>query len=162
MSTNSITECAVAIYLEGADLRELGLHVPVSTADARTLIVNAMRTSGRQPWGQMEVEMFTYADSVLLLARPSDRAATCFRFDDLEDLIAGAACLPEDTQSTLIWLNGNYYLFLGVQEVGHTGALYEFGHPYRCSAGQAAHMAEHGKVLMANRAAFLLNRYFHK
>ena len=114
MSTNSITECAVAIYLEGADLRELGLHVPVSTADARTLIVNAMRTSGRQPWGQMEVEMFTYDDSVLLLARPSDRAATCF------------------------------------------------GHPYRCSAGQAAHMAEHGKVLMANRAAFLLNRYFHK
>ena len=75
---------------------------------------------------------------------------------------AGAACLPEDTQSTLIWLNGNYYLFLGVQEVGHTGALYDFGHPYRCCAGQAAHMAEHGKVLMANRAAVLLNRYFHK
>ena len=160
MSTETITECAVAIYLEGSELRELGLCLPVSAADARTLIVNAMRTNGRQPWSLMEVEMFTYEDSVLLMARPSERAISGFRFDDLEDLMSAAHVLPENTQSTLIWLNGNDYLFLGVQEVGHTGALYEFGRPHRCSPGQAAHIAEHGKVLMANRAVFLLNRYF--
>lgn len=161
MSAESITECAVAIYLEGDRLRELGLGLPVSPGDARTLIANAMRTSGRQPWGDMEVDMFTYEDAVLLLARPSDMAHHCFRFDDLEALLSAAACLPEDTESTLIWLNGQYHLFLGVQDVGRTGALYEFGQPFRCPDALAAHMAEHGQVLMKERAVFLLHRYFH-
>lgn len=160
MATESITECAVAIYLAESELEELGFHIPVSAKDAKTLISNAMLTSGRQPWGKMEVDMFTYDDSVLLLARPSDRAIHCFVFDDFEDLLAAALSLPMTAQSTLIWMDGAYYLFLGVTEVGRSGALYEFGHPVHCNEGSFAHIAEHGDLLLTNRAIFELCRHF--
>lgn len=160
MATESITECAVAIYLAESELEELGLHIPVSAQDAKTLISNAMLTSGRQPWGKMEVDMFTYDDSVLLLARPSDRAVHCFVFDTFEDLLGAVGSLPRTAQSTLIWMDGAYYLFLGVNEVGRSGALFEFGRPVHCSEGSFAHIAEHGDVLLTNRAIFELRKHF--
>lgn len=160
MSTKSITECAVAIYLEESELQELGLCLPVSAKDARTLIANAMLTSGRQPWEDMEVDMFTYDDSVLLLARPTGQGADCFLFEDLETLLGAVQCLPQTAQSTLLWMDGNYYLMLGVNTIEHANALYEFGFPVRCTAEKAAHIAEHGKLLIGNQAIFQLTRYF--
>lgn len=162
MSAESITECAVAIYLDETELQELGLHLPVSAKEARTLITNAMLTSGREPWCEMEVDMFTYDDSVLLLARPSEGAAQCFLFEDFEDLLGAIPSLPRTAQSTLIWMDGNYFLFLGVNDIGHTSALYEFGQPLRWNEGRWAHIAEHGKVLLANHAIFELDRYFYR
>lgn len=162
MSTESITECAVAIYMDETELQELGFHIPVSAKDAKTLISNAMLTSGRQPWRKMEVDMFTYEDSILLLARPSGKTIHCFAFDDFEDLLGAVACLPVTTQSTLIWLDETYYLFFGINPVGNANVLYEFGCPVHCSEGHFAHIAEHGKVLLANHALFELNRCFYK
>ena len=52
MATESITESAVAIYLEEPELQELGLHIPVSAREARALISDVMRKGGRQPWGK--------------------------------------------------------------------------------------------------------------
>lgn len=159
MATESITERAVAIYLEQAELLELGLHIPVSAGDARTLIVSAMRTNGKQPWQTMEVDMFTYDDSVLLLARPSGKAAECFAFDDLEDLLGAVCCLDRETPSTLVWLDGSYYLFLDDPRLS-APPLNEFGRRVRCTQSGAAHMTEHGKILLSGRAAGDLRRYF--
>lgn len=159
MATESITESAVAIYLDVEELRELGLHIPVSAKDAKALISSAMRKGGWQPWGKMEVDMFTYDDSVLLLARPSGKLADCFAFDDLEALLGAAMNLPE-TLSTLIWLDGRYYLFFGPGDAGHAAPLFEFGQHLRCDDGNFAHMAEHGKVLLADHAVRDLRRYF--
>lgn len=160
MSTKSITESAVAIYLEETELQELGLHIPVSAKEARALISDVMREGGKQPWGKMEVDMFTYDDSVLLLARPSGKAVSCFVFEDLEALLGAALCLDDEAQSTLIWLDGCYYLFFGVGETGHAPSLYEFGRHRNCDDASFAHMAEHGKVLMAGHAIRDLRRYF--
>lgn len=162
MSSENITECAVAIFLDETELQELGLHIPVSAKQARTLITNAMLISGREPWCEMEVDMFTYDDSVLLLARPAEGAAQCFLFEDLEDLLGAVGCLPATAQSTLIWMDGGYYLFLGIHDIGHSGALYEFGRPVPFSDEHWAHIAEHGKILAANHAIFTLTRYFLK
>lgn len=159
MATESITESAVAIYLEETELRELGLHIPVSAKDAKDLISSAMRNRGWQPWGKMEVDMFTYDDSVLLLARPSGKAVDCFAFDDLEALLGAALSLPE-ALSTLIWLDGRYYLFFGPGDAAHAAPLFEFGERLRCDDGSFAHMAEHGKVLLAGHAVGDLRRYF--
>lgn len=160
MSAESITESAVAIYLEETELKELGLHIPVSAKEAKTLISNAMRKGGWQPWGKMEVDMFTYDDSVLLLARPSGKAVDCFAFDDLESLLGAALCLAPDALSTLIWMDGSYYLFFGPGDAGSKAPLYEFGRRVRCDDGSFAHMAEHGNVLMANHAVSELRHYF--
>lgn len=159
MATESITESAVAIYLEETELRELGLHIPVSARDAKALISSAMRKGGWQPWGKMEVDMFTYDDSVLLLARPSGKLADCFAFDDLEALLGAALELP-DRLSTLIWLDGRYYLFFGPGDAGYTAPLYEFGQHLRYDDGSFAHMSEHGKVLLSGHAIKDLRRYF--
>lgn len=160
MATESITESAVAIYLEETELQELGLHIPVSAREARALISDVMRKGGRQPWGKMEVDMFTYDDSVLLLARPSGKAVSCFVFDDLEALLGAALSLSAAAQSTLIWLDGSYYLFFGPGETCQAPALYEFGQRQSCDDGSFAHIAEHGKVLLANHAVSELRRYF--
>jgi len=160
MATESITESAVAIYMEEAELQELGLHIPVSAKDAKALISDVMRKGGRQPWGMMEVDMFTYDDSVLLLARPSGKAVDCFVFDDLEDLLGAAFCLAPGEGSTLIWLDGSYYLFFGPGDTGRAAPLYEFGRHIHCDDGSFAHMAEHGKVLLAGHAVGDLRRYF--
>lgn len=160
MATESITESAVAIYLEETELQELGLHIPVSAREARALISDVMRKGGRQPWGKMEVDMFTYDDSVLLLARPSGKAVSCFVFDDLESLLGAALSLSAAAQSTLIWLDGRYYLFFGPGETCQAPALYEFGQRQSCDDGSFAHIAEHGKVLMAGHAVSELRRYF--
>ena len=160
MSAESITESAVAIYLEETELRELGLHIPVSAKDAKNLLSNAMRKGGWQPWGKMEVDMFTYDDSVLLLARPSGKAVSCFVFDDLEALLGAALSLDPASQSTLIWLDGSYYLFFGPGETCQAPALYEYGRRQSCDDGSFAHISEHGKVLLAGRAVSELRRYF--
>lgn len=159
MATESITERAVAIYLEETELQELGLHIPVSAAEARALIVSAMRTKGKRPWQTMEVDMFTYDDSVLLLARPSGKAAECFVFEDLEALLGAAGCLPRDTPSTLLWMDGAYYLLLDDPRLS-APSLNEFGRRVDCTCSGAAHMTEHGKVLLSGAAVGDLRRYF--
>lgn len=160
MSTKSIHSHAVALYYTQAELQELGLDLPVTAQTARRLVSNALCISGREPWSEMEVDLFSYEDALLLLARPSPETAHCFLFSDFETLLTAARCLPETTPSTLLWADGNFFLFLGVCSMQGIGALYEFGQPVCCTPEQAAHLAEHGNILIGSRAIFTLGRYF--
>lgn len=160
MSTKSIHPYAVALYYTQAELQELGLEMPVTAQTARRLVSNALCGSGREPWSGMEVDLFSYEDAVLLLARPSQESAHCFLFRDFEELLAAVRCLPETAPSTLLWADGNFFLFLGVCSMQGIGALYEFGQPVCCTPEQSAHLAEHGNILIGSRAIFTLGRYF--
>lgn len=162
MSTKNIHSHAVALYYTREELRELGLEMPVTAQTARRLVSNALRGCGRDPWPEMEVDLFSCRDALLLLARPCPKTAHCFLFRDFEDLLAAVRCLPETTPSTLLWADGNFFLFLGVCSVQGVSALYEFGQPVCCTPEQSAHLAEHGKVLIDNRAVFTLCRYFDR
>ena len=122
MSTKSIHPYAVALYYTQAELQELGLEMPVTAQTARRLVSNALCGSGREPWSGMEVDLFSYEDAVLLLARPSQESAHCFLFRDFEELLAAVRCLPETAPSTLFHAGHRRPVRIRATRLLHTGA----------------------------------------
>ena len=80
MSDAAVTGDVVALCLSVEELRERGLGGAISDAEARVLVYNELLLAGREPWLEMEVELFLSCNSLLLVARPIAGETHCFVF----------------------------------------------------------------------------------
>lgn len=160
METQTCTSHAVTLYFSQEDLNHRGLQLPLAPAEARQLVQSSLLTGGLAPWTAMEIDLFTYGTSLLLVARPAAETAAAFRFETLEDLIQAARLLPRAMPAVLLWSDDSFLLLPGILPEPLPRALYEFGTPAVYSAYEWAHLQEHGKMLMPGGAVSLLQQYF--
>ena len=125
METQTCTSHAVTLYFSQEDLNHRGLQLPLAPAEARQLVQSSLLTGGLAPWTAMEIDLFTYGTSLLLVARPAAETAAAFRFETLEDLIQAARLLPRATPAVLLWSDDAFLLLPGILPEPLPRALYE-------------------------------------
>ena len=160
MSNVAVTDDVVVLYLTSEELSSRGLDVLISAAQAHALVQNELLRGGCAPWMSMETELFSSGGDLLLIARPVLREVHCFRFGEFEDLLAAVWFLCEASQSELIYYDNSYYLTMKTEyrEIPHS--VFELGEQQEFSENYAAHLAEHGDVIIGRNAIEVLLREF--
>ena len=148
MTAQLITEGAVAALLFPED--------DASPGGVRAVVASLLRGAGLDVWPDMEIELFPAAGETLLMARPAARLSCVWCFAGPEELI-GAALACGDMPSQLVTLDGRYYLLTGPDA---DARLREFSLAEPGGGELAAHLREHGRVLIERGAAARLRSAF--
>jgi len=151
MTAQLVSSEAAAVYFERGE-------APDPEA-AKALIESLLRQSGLPVWRDMEIELFPGPEGALILARRADLREACCRFPDLESLLAAVPGCPPGYPARLYFCRGAYYLLLRLPEEA-LFELEEFCLDAPVGTREAAHIREHGRLLLARDAAAQLRKFF--
>lgn len=156
MIIETVTTQAVSLRIPR---EELGARDTISPREARAAVAHALESSGKRPWRKMEISLFASEQELLLIARPVENTISRFRFQSFADLLRAAGYMDAATSCDAVYAEGAFQLIIRRGETGLPNALYEFGEPLPCTPELAAHLTEHG-VLIVEDALPILRRYF--
>lgn len=159
-SQKTVTSSAVAIYLSRGELEGCGIQTEINGETAKKLVRDSLVAQGELPWKDMELELFSNGDTMLILARPGVFQPYCFRFEDFEGLMTAVKECAFDMPSTLTYAEGKYFLFLRAGTDGMPASMYEFGEAQPCPDGFMTHTAEQGGMIIQAGAITLLKKIF--
>ncbi len=109
----------------------------------------------------VRVDMLEGKDNAILFIRRSGGSACFFEFCSLEDLISCALACCGDWISSLYTIDGAYILSVYPWENWEAPpVISEYGARLSCSPGYAAHLEEHGRLLIAGDAIASLRQCF--
>ena len=160
MSLETVSDSVVALCIGMEDLTLRGLDTSLSGSMARVLVREALISKGVSPWPDMEVDLFSNADGLLLFARPVKAELHCFCFTDFEALLAAISRCDFSPESRLTYFSGKYYLNITSSSTALCGALFEFGEYLSLPRGMCSHIFEHGEVIIAHNAVSALRNNF--
>ena len=160
MIQDTITDRAVALSFSYDELEKLGLSEQFTDQEVRTLVQNALLSCGKEPWPDIDVELYQHGKQYFLLAHPARFGLVCFSFSEFEELLSAIALCPTPLPSSLTYDDNDYLLFVKRGTHSLPAALYEFAEATPCSALEAAHLKEQGNVLIADNAMSLLLEKF--
>ncbi|MGI5971735.1 MAG: adaptor protein MecA [Oscillospiraceae bacterium] len=152
----------IAIFLDPDELRSAGVEADeLSVERARPIVVTAMRESGLDPDGSLEIESFCNGEGVLLFARIVPTRPVFIVFGGLEDLLGAVKSLVEPPGgSELTYLDGRYWLTLTGEARSLVPLLSEFGEESNCEPEYVHFLREHGQVIIERDAISNLRAYF--
>ena len=153
MDIRYIGHSAVALYLNGNDLREREMDSEsVSIKQAAALL-------DVEGWERAAFEIFAGKDSLLVIAWDKSRTPYCFAFDSFEDMISAVSECPPDHNSKLIRYNKMYVLAV-YPEKGEQlcPALFEFGEMLGNTEGFVLHIEEQGEEVITTNAVNMLKK----
>lgn len=168
MTSQVIGNNKVALFLEEGDLAERGLcKLSSEGKELKRLVVEALKNSGIQSDGNMEIEIFNGKEGILIFAvvgiMPSIRYMV---FDQVEALIEAAGVLLEfPLHSKLTYYEGRYWLEIkDFDETAEKTALQlgEFGRHLSAEEYREYIITEYGTVIEKENALRTFQRYFHK
>lgn len=160
MSLDTVSNHVVAICFSKEELEKLGYNTALSGDKARQLVRNALKEKGVAPWIEMEIELFSCAQSLLIMARRARRRTYRFVFRDSEALLSAVAGSADEISSRLTLYEDTFYLDIEETEEKIPSALFEFGDPAPLDPDFSAHIAEHGKQLIDHFAISTLKEKF--
>jgi len=147
MDVRNIGQSAIAVFIEGAELREHNIEAEnIDLKQAARLL----ETAG---WEIAEFEIFAGRDSVLLFAWEKPTSPHSFEFDTIEDLLSAASKCPPDYCSKLIYDGSCYILtvYTGKDELP-CPALFEYGWPLELSEEYLLHLYEQYRPIILSGA----------
>ena len=160
MIPDTITDRAVALSFSSEELQSLGISEQFTDQEVRTLVQNALLSCGKNPWPDIDAELYQHSGHYFLLAHPTQFHLVCFCFSDFEELLSAISLCPTPLPSSLTYNNGNYLLFVKRKTHSLPAPLYEFAEAFPCSQLEAAHLNEQGTLLIADNAMSILLEKF--
>ena len=152
MTSQLVSDDAVAVLLDKDEVSDPDL--------ARSLVLSLLSSEGLTPWDDMEIELFSSGERVLLMARRSILHREGYRFVDSDALIGAVLTCRRDLPSSLISYGGAYYLLISRPDDEQLAELREFSLDEEPSADFLAHIGEHGKLLIKRGAIAQLKKFF--
>lgn len=156
----TITNYAVAICLSRDELLSQGFGESISEKAAMEMVRQTLISRGEDPWQNMEIEVFTGEEELLLMARPVSLSVYCFIFRDFESIISAISSFQESPPSFITYLEGSYYLLMRMKQGAAPMALYEYGQGLSCSDLLAVHITEHGRLIAGGDAVSMIRQSF--
>ncbi|MGI6013714.1 MAG: adaptor protein MecA [Oscillospiraceae bacterium] len=160
MIQDTITDRAVALSFSSEELETLGISEQFTEQEVRTLVQNALLSHGKDPWPDIDAELYQHGEHYFLLAHPARFGLVCFRFSEFEELLAAVSLCPTPLPSSLTYDDGDYLLFVRRGTTSLPAPLYEFAEAFSCSALEAAHLNEQGNPLIVDDAMTVLLEKF--
>ena len=158
MSSVFVTNDLITISLTEEELLNRSFDGVITNVDARRMICRELELAGFDPWPSVEIELFMGHESLLLIARPAS-VAHCFAFGSLDDLLCAAEHIGS-FGSSLVFYDGKYSLIVSAGRRNIPLALFEFGDCISKSNRFAAHIMEHGEMIIEkNVPGVLLGKF---
>lgn len=157
---HTVSCSSAAIYISEKEFSELCTASDPEAPEIKALVGRILTENGQSPWPEMEIELFSGSGYFLILARKSGRHTYCFIFRDLDMLLEAAGACSGKLQSTLIYLDGSWLLFVRCDTDDVPWPFYEFGEELSCTDGYALHAYEQGCPLITDTAVDTLKKLF--
>lgn len=160
MSQDAVGSDVVAICLSRDELSKKGFSDSLSAVSAKRLILEALKDKGEELWDDMEVEVFTCEDALLVMARPAWNEYHSFYFKSIDNIILSLESTDREFPSSLFYFQGEYILCLRAGEDELPSAFFEYGDHIKHRTEFLAHLCEHGESIIPQDAFSVLRSAF--
>lgn len=167
MTSQIIGNNMLVLFLQLDELHELGLYQqPTEVREMKKLVVDTLSNLGFESDGDMEIEVFSGKQGVLVFAEAALKAVVRYmRFSDIEELIDAVGAMKTlEIRSKLTYCMGNYWLeFRGAKEEIEQATLQlsEYGHCVDTCEYNEGVLEEYGTLIEENSAIETIRNAFY-
>ncbi len=153
MEIQMIKDGVLAAFVSHDELTERGLSDGrFNSESAHDIAREALFESGERNIGEIEVDAYINGCGLMLFAAVRKEGKSAVKFSSLEALLSYVACLPRDTESRLVLLDGEYCLISPCL----SQKAREYGEVCRCTEDIMC-----AAPLIKKQAVAQLYNYFH-